>query len=128
MTADNKDRTFLGEGATVCSGSSIEKSNLRFTIGCDVLRLGVPEIDRVGDDMGPIDRRGEEPKDVFIGDRARGGGSKGLPSRDNRWVLKTSIGSGIVPSVHQTAGSQAEAIEVGVLTLLKFHTFLLCDC
>ena len=49
---------------------------------------------RAGEDIGPIDLRGDEFKVVLIGDRARGGGIMVFPflRADN-----TSVGSGIVP-------------------------------
>ena len=49
---------------------------------------------RNGEDAGPTDLRGEEFKEVLMGDRACGGGRIALPFRR---VDKTSVGSGIVP-------------------------------
>ena len=49
--------------------SSVEKSILRTTGGCEAARVGVSLARRDGDDMGPTDLRAGEFSDVFIGER-----------------------------------------------------------
>ena len=45
----------------------------------------------IGDRSCPIERLGEEPREVLMGDRERGGGRRGL------LALRSSVGSAIVP-------------------------------
>ncbi len=55
-------------------------------------------------------RRGDDPIDVLIGDRARGGGKIGLSLL--RIVLlrveRTSVGSGMLPIEHHIRGHRSE--------------------
>ena len=55
--------------------SGCEKSSSRFGC-CDLgLRVGVSFVTGLyGEGKGPIDRRGEDPRFVFIGERERGSG------------------------------------------------------
>lgn len=74
--------------------SPLDISNVLEFGWCDMARVGVaPFMIRDGEDMGPIDLRGEEPMFVLIGDLDRGG-RRVLPLRTRP---TTSVGSGIVP-------------------------------
>lgn len=66
--------------------------------GRGIVRVGVPLFEkREGEEPGPRDLLGEEPRFVLIGDRDRGGISI-LPLRE---PLNTSVGSGIVPGTEK---------------------------
>lgn len=78
------------------AGSSIDRSKLLLSGGCDIVLVGVaPFKTREGDDTGPRDLRGEEPMFVLMGERDRGG---------NRFFTLrarpiTSVGSRFVPVI-----------------------------
>jgi hypothetical protein len=91
----------MGLASVLGIGSSLVKSSRRLTEGPGESRDGVLGGRMAGLDIdcGPIDRdrRGEEPRNVFAGERPMGGGIMVLALRVRRRVLRVSTGSGIEP-------------------------------
>lgn len=79
--------------------SATEKSrSFRFDpeAGCEEARVGVCASDCCADDgIGPTERRGDDPRLVLLGVVACGSGNLILLVL----VLRTSVGSGIVPEI-----------------------------
>jgi hypothetical protein len=98
-SGDFPPRGFVrGELSAVKLGTVCEKSRSRFGSVRDV-REGVSSVAVLpGEDRGFGVLRGDEPRDVLIGDRARGGGRIGRSLlRSDLRPIRISVGSGRVP-------------------------------